>query len=87
MPFESKAAADGAPLAVVIEKKEEHVHGSDHGVAEEKGEDAELDPRGEKRPVHPDQAPRERDREQENRRGRVRDEIPRLATDLLRIPR
>lgn len=46
-----------------------------------------MDPRGEERPVHADQASRERDREQEDRRGCVRDEVPRLATDLLRIPR
>jgi len=46
-----------------------------------------LDPRGEERLVYPDQAPCERDREQEDRRGRVRDEVPRLATDLLRISR
>lgn len=73
--------------ALRLRELREHVRGSDHGVAEEEGEDAELDPGGEERPVYPDQAPRERDREQENRRGRVRDEVPRLATDLLRIPR
>ena len=46
-----------------------------------------MDPRGEERPVLSDQASCERDREQEDRRGRVREEICCLAKDLLRVPR